>query len=295
MYKIIIWGLGRKYNRYVGTLQSMEKADQIEIVGVTCRDVPDLLCIDGWEIIQCNNIYTIEFDYIIVMSDNFFVDILTYIKDQGISEERVLSYKCLNFHPISLDKYIQIKNSKITIFSNNCWGGILYSSLGLECLSPFKNLFIQDEDYLKFLEEPNLYINCELESLYYETDVNSGKKYPVMCFGNSDIKLHFNHSDTFEQAQEGWNRRKQRINWENLLIEMYTEDSNTAERFLHYIQYEKKLLFVPEKIDIDGAIKLPLYPGQKKFYEAVNRSVSDSGYMYNLLDLMLGKVSYRII
>lgn len=83
------------------------------------------------------------------------------------------------------------------------------------------------------------------------------------------------------------------MNWDNLFIEMCTEVSEGADAF-DKIEYIKKIGFVPWETDRKKLLQLKLYPEQREFYEAVNRSVSETGYRFNVLDLLNGKIVWRV-
>ena len=90
-------------------------------------------------------------------------------------------------------------------------------------------MFFHDEDYLKFLNNPQKYINTKL-SLKKECFVEETQKsYPICkC---DDILLYFNHSESFEEANNTWEKRKKRINWDNIFVMMYTEDELSKLEF----------------------------------------------------------------
>ena len=43
----------------------------------------------------------------------------------------------------------ELDNKDFTIISNNCWGGMIYESYGMQKLSPTVGLFFMSEDYIK--------------------------------------------------------------------------------------------------------------------------------------------------
>ena len=45
-----------------------------------------------------------------------------------------------------------------------------------------------------------------------------------------DITLYFNHSKTKEDAERDWNRRKERINYDNLYLIFYYREGYTTEQ-----------------------------------------------------------------
>jgi uncharacterized protein (DUF1919 family) len=159
----------------------------------------------------------------------------------------------------------------------------------VECLSPFKNLWLESEDYLRVLGNLQHYMECDLIFLEYACDNHSKAHYPVMKL--DDVKVYCNHDTDSEAAAEKWNRRRKKINYDNILIEMSTEDPDIMERFLALPQYEKKICFVPFETDKENAYQLYSYPGQSEFWEPVISNVlyGPNSIAYNLLNLLIGK------
>lgn len=227
--KIILWGIGQLYNQYINSLRYFELTNKIKIIGITDSLLPDYKRLDGWNLIKMDDLNTIPFDLLIVMSKLHYKEIMQIAIESGIAENKIISYKVLNIPNLDLDAYCKIKNNKISIISNNCWGGILYSTLGLECLSPFKNLFLEDGDYLKCISDLKAYLSEKLIFDCYKMDTHSNLKYPVMKLG--DIKIHCNHDSDPEIAKERWDNRIIKVNYDNLLIEMYTKQYKWARKF----------------------------------------------------------------
>lgn len=74
--------------------------------------------------------------------------------------------------------------------------------------------------------------------------------YPIYTYG--DVDLHMNHYRDYKEALAKWNERKERINWNNLFVEMYTDKEKSLEAF-DSLSYGKKICFVPFKSDLDSA------------------------------------------
>ena len=105
---------------------------------------------------------------------------------------------------------VRIKNYNFTILSNCCISGSAYKRLGLPFLTPTINVYIEPLDFVKFLSNIEYYLSLNLE--YYDEETS----YPNAYLG--DIKIHFYHSKNFDEANNDWNRRKNRINFNNLYI-----------------------------------------------------------------------------
>lgn len=138
----------------------------------------------------------------------------------------------------------QIKNKDFSIFSMNCLGGLLYHDLELPFTSPFVNLYLDSEDFIKFCEEPKKYLALEFE----ECNDYPDKDYPVGRLG--DIEVNFVHYKTLEEAVEKWKSRALRINWDNIVVIATNRggyNKELEERF-NKLPY-KKVLFTNVKDD----------------------------------------------
>lgn len=137
----------------------------------------------------------------------------------------------------------RIKNTTPTIISNNCIAGIIYHNLGLKFFSPTINLYISGWNYILFVENLEDYLKCELIE-----KKNSGKDFPVgILLGGEieDIEINFLHYKTFQQAEEAWNKRKQRVNFDNLFfIYEFYERTGTCEMLNRFksIKYNKHII-----------------------------------------------------
>lgn len=105
-------------------------------------------------------------------------------------------------------KRIRLRNKDFTIFCNNCIGGCVYHSLGKEFLSPTINCYMTTQNFLKFIENYDSYLKKPLVFRKSESE------FPVGMIG--EIEIFFNHATSEEEALEEWNRRKNRINSNNL-------------------------------------------------------------------------------
>lgn len=140
---------------------------------------------------------------------------------------------------------------EFTILSSDCLAGILYHDLNRKFLSPTINLWFDEKDFLKFCIFPQYYLNCELHFL---SETEKDVSYPVGCLGEGDrhITLYFEHYRSNQECAEYWNKRKKRINWENLFVVMSDlELSDEEVQQFHQIQAKRKIMFTwhPERAD----------------------------------------------
>ena len=117
----------------------------------------------------------------------------------------------------------KLTNFNVSIISNNCTGGVISHDLGLRFLSPTVNLFMDANDFVKFCENLEYYLQIEkIEELIDET-----RKYPVGRLG--DVTLYFVHYKTFEEACIKWMERRKRVDLSNLRIIGCERDGMTEE------------------------------------------------------------------
>lgn len=151
----------------------------------------------------------------------------------------------------------KLKNTEFTIFASNCNGTMIAHDLGQQFRSPFVNLWLTSEDFVRFLEQSRTYLEQEL------IFIESQYPYPVAKLG--DIKLYFQHYATNEQAREAWDRRKERINWDNLFVMMTDRDNCTKELLCRFdaLPYENKVVFTHVPMpDIASAVYIPGFEDQ---------------------------------
>lgn len=115
----------------------------------------------------------------------------------------------------------KLKNKDFSIICSNCIGGEIYNLLGEKFLSPTINMWQEQSDFIKFALDLKYYLEQPLE--FIETN----ELTPVAKCG--DILLHFNHHDNAEDAEYDWNRRKHRINFDNIYIILYNRKLSLEE------------------------------------------------------------------
>lgn len=104
------------------------------------------------------------------------------------------------------------KNKNFSLLVGNCLGGYVYHQLGLKFNSPTINLMIYDDDFFKIVSNPSYYLSQEITP-FVDPD------YPNVPSGKiDDVIIHFTHYKTVEEGEKYWNKRKKRINWDNLYI-----------------------------------------------------------------------------
>lgn len=141
----------------------------------------------------------------------------------------------------------ELHNKDFTLLCNNCNGGIILNDLGLRFNTPTINMFFYHYDFFTFIENLDYYLGLELkENLTpkYIPEIN----YPIASLG--DLELHFMHYKNFKEAKLAWDRRKKRINKNDIFI-MWTffgeTDESLFDRF-DKLSYENKIAFVNREV-----------------------------------------------
>lgn len=141
----------------------------------------------------------------------------------------------------------------ITIISQNCIGGVFYHDMGMQFLSPTINLFIKEPDFVRFALNLCHYMEQELVMRWEE-------EWPVGTL--DDVEVHFMHYSTCKEAKECWERRKQRINWDKILI-LATDRNGFHDEVYDLwkqITYPKVLFTVnPRYCEESGSVVFPKY------------------------------------
>lgn len=186
----------------------------------------------------------------------------------------------------------KIISDNFTIISNNCWGGTIYQSYGIENKSPTIGLFFMAEDYIKFVYNIREYVNLKLEFIKpnetkyinYFKNHNKFAQYPIGKLG--DIEIHFLHYNSEQEAFEKWNRRVKRINWEKIIFKFNDQNLCTPELIKKFsdLQVRNKICFTSKEYNYEHMYHIKSifnYPNVKASYEPFGNS-----FYININDLI---------
>lgn len=287
MQEVILWGTGKTFNHYINLIKYHEIINNIKVVGVVSNTTV-FADVAGYRYIDKKEIAKYKFDIVIYFGDEKKIkEMKEEAKSVGICEEKIVLYKMLTVQNLNVEKYMELVKNPPTIFANNCWGGVVYNRLGLEFSSPLVNMYESDEDYIKFLKNPKKYLDAPLllEQEIYSEYVNGS--FPVCSC--DDILLYFNHYNSFEAANAYWEKRKKRINWNNLLVMLSTENEKSALEF-STLPYEKKICFVPFETKIKSLFHVDFRnkneAAELPFWKIIMSTVNSDYCCYDLLELI---------
>ncbi len=190
----------------------------------------------------------------------------------------------------SIDGF-RIINRNISIISNNCLGADICHSLGLRFNSPTVNLQILPCHFVRFVSNLKHYLKYDpVEVTFVDDDLerqvdrtyhrcSNELQFPIGIV--DDIPIFFQHYKSFEEGRTDWNRRKERIAFDNLgFILIGDEEFRNECLEFDRIQERKKLVFSINydlKLQHTKVIRVDCPPGKhfmdkmgffgKKYYE----------------------------
>ena len=133
---------------------------------------------------------------------------------------------------------LRLKNRTPSIIASNCIGTFMYYDMKLQFRSPTINLSFDMNDYVRFLENLQWYLDQPLVPF-------ADDRFDYPCGMLGDVEIRFNHYKTFEEAAAKWEERKKRIDWDNLFIIGIDGDNCTYDTLRRFdaLPYEHKVIF----------------------------------------------------
>ena len=168
-----------------------------------------------------------------------------WLKNDGEHLDSEIVYHKLIAAEKGIFPFLDLERLDFTIISNNCVGGLIYKQLGFQYRTPFVGLFILPDDYYKLTKDFRYYMEQEL--VFEEELISSSWTHEVYPLGHlGDIDIHFLHYSSIEEARTKWEKRKKRINWDNLYFKFDNKDSASEEILnkMDNLPYSNKLILV---------------------------------------------------
>ncbi|MBX2886098.1 MAG: DUF1919 domain-containing protein [Granulosicoccus sp.] len=160
----------------------------------------------------------------------------------------------------------QIRRRDFCIIASNCTGSLPYRFLKLPYNTPTVNLFFYAPDFIRFVQRLDHYLAQPLRftpiskfpdnAAVHEAHGN----YPIGRL--DDIEVHFMHYINESEAEEKWNRRKLRINRDNLVIAFTDKDLCTPELLADFdnLPYPRKFVLTAQQHPmIKSSVQVPAY------------------------------------
>ena len=152
----------------------------------------------------------------------------------------------------------RLKNHNFTILANNCIAGMIYHDLKEKFKSPTINLWINCQDYVKFVKNISYY--KELELVFLEN-----KDYPKAILG--DITVNFLHYKSETEARSKWKERIARINLDNTFLIMVERDGCDVPLMKEFdnLPYKNKVILTHKEYpDIKSSYYIKGYENEQE-------------------------------
>ncbi len=298
-YQVIVWGSLSEYNSFARGFDIEIQKGNMHIKAIVFHEEHLVHQLDGVPVVTVEEISKIAFDYLIDMNQNNREVADQILNLLQIPREKVVLARIFNYPQFDFKRWVQVRESNLSILCNNCWGGLTYHAMGLPFLSPFINLSLKDMDFIRLLHHFEEYINLPLEF------VGQGRRtqaehYPIMALG--DVPLHFIHYDDVEEAETIWHRRRDRLNMDNTLIAMLLQTPEAIEQF-ESLPYPYKIAFTALDCHEPDIVSMPT--PNPAYYQTVYdhdwQVMMDWAYydgeickVYDVLKLLHHEEDYRI-
>ncbi|SEH26284.1 DUF1919 domain-containing protein [Selenomonas sp. KH1T6] len=292
--KIIIWGGGSQLSLAVNLLHELERQHDIKVLGITGNS-PYYTSILGLEYIPKAEVRWDQVDAVLIVAGEKGTQ---SIRQELLEGEQTcalcLRHAVVNFEKLlipgfTFHRQLELSRRHISIIANNCWGGVTYHYFKEQFYSPFINMFVADDrEYLRMCRNLQQYLHEPLVLSGRGYNTVHGHEYPIFKLG--DVQLDMNHYQDQYEAEGAWERRKERIDWHDLFIMMYTEKSETARAF-DELPFKRKVCFTSFPTDVPSSmfvsfIKAPSMRG-RKFWEAIIGMASGKYVFYDSWELLL--------
>lgn len=189
----------------------------------------------------------------------------------------------------------QVKRQNFSIICNNCWGGYVYRRYRLPYLSPTIGLYFFAEDFVKMCSDLKKYMNAQLEFIpleesKYKDELIKRNQVNVPIARLRDIEVVFLHYSSEKEAEEKWNRRVKRINYDNLIIKFSKMNLCTEHELVAFdqLKFNKKICFVPPEDCGLISCGIPFKSAAGKIY--VENDSNEYGRYINLTRLINAKL-----
>lgn len=281
MRRCIIWGLGREYEEIFSSIHFEIAKGNMMLLALVAKPEDTVGTIrDGYHIINKGELPDIEFDYLIVASTLWYNEIRKEAIGEGVPPLKILNGNIFKLPLFDFKRYTNLLENPITILSNDCWGGMLYHALYLPFSSPTINMYVPRDSYCKMISNLEYYLS---EPLQLKREGNIRKNFcPIGKIGDgeNEIILEFSHNVTFEAGWSLWERRKKRVNYNNIFVKMgfdYDEKSEEYLKVFDSIAY-KKICFYSAETNIDNVVYLKSFENYVKNGGSWTRAVGYNSF-----------------
>lgn len=264
MINAYIFGAGQEYHKIVNLLFCDKN---LHIKGIITSKPYPAGKIDGFKTFVLDHMAFDADDYVILAVGCGWQDALQLVA-KYVKKDRIIRSKVFLMPGFDFQEYLRLKDSRCSILSNFCVGGIVSDQLGLEFLSPTVNMVCLGDNFIRFVNDYKRYLSSDMEVYKNETYI-VGTRGTESFMGKGivgDVVWLFRHSNNPDADVKKWNERRQRLNEDNVAVIMVLFSRDEVEKF-EQIPIKKKLGLFYEKTDYDDVLFIPGWDNMQIRYE----------------------------
>lgn len=287
MDKILVWGIGQGYQKICNALRWNEEVGNFEVLACVSKDEGKHR-FDGKKLIKPEEIQEFLFDYIVVSTEKYYQEIVTYAVEMlKIDRRKFLHGKIFDIPCFDWKRYLTIYKSNVSIIAELCYGGILSNHLGLPFNSPFVNVRVENQiGYTKMLYRLDYYMSISPEIKATggnEVCLGGCIEYPLLWY--DDIVLHGFHYKDIADFWSSWEKRRRRYNQNAKILFRILYDENDLEEF-DKLPVKNKVGFYYKNTAMERVITVPFdrYHYVYSFSTCVHEYIT-SGNVFQEIDI----------
>ena len=179
-----------------------------------------------------------------------------------------------------------LRDTKFCLIANNCFGSRIYKILKREYNTPFVGLFLMPECFAKLVANFDGYMDkdiCFINKSKYPPHDEPGRgadQYPLGLLG--DLELHFVHYKSEQDALEAWERRKARIDRNNMHFILITNgpcDEKVIAQFTGKAPSKKVCFHRQKNLKMPACVYIP-------------SKIEDMGNLYSQYQRFVGRFDF---
>lgn len=264
MINAYIFGAGQEYNKIVNLLPHHKN---LHLKGIITSEPYPAKKIDGIRTFVLNTLKFDSEDYIILAVGCGWQDAMRLVA-RYVKKDRIIRSKVFLMPGFDFDEYIKLKDSRCSILSNFCIGGIVSDQLGLEFLSPTVNMVCLGDHFIRFVNDYKKYLSEDMK--VYKNEAYIPETRGTESFMGkgivNDVVWLFRHSNNPDADVKKWNERRKRINQDNIAVMMVLFSRDEVEKF-EKIPFKKKLGLFYEKTEYKDVLFIPRWNDMQVRFE----------------------------
>lgn len=268
-YTAVIWGAGKEFLACFSSVQRQEEKGNLKILAISPAEV-FYKNIYGYPAVSHQEIKALNPDLVIsAVPPQSQSSVYHMAQTLGLSRKKFVRGDVFTLPDFDLQDYMALRDKPVSVVADNCFAGLLYHHLDLPFASPTINMWISSTDFVMLSTGLRDYMNEEivLDSWRWQTDAKHD--YPIMRIG--DVRMHCNHTASAGAAKEDWEKRKQRICYDNLLFIMRAATKEQLEEFS--LIPGRKLCFTSLETKMPKTCFLPAQKANMELWRVQNGGV----------------------